>query len=128
MADYVTAIRTADGDKKIDYNALANKPTVSSLGAVPNTTTVNGKPLSGNISLTASDVNAVPKTTKVNGKALSGNISLTANDVGALTQVFSIGTKAPSNTKLLWIDTTANTGGLKYHNGTSWVHVPVAYV
>lgn len=27
MADYITAIRTAEGDKKIDYNALANKPT-----------------------------------------------------------------------------------------------------
>ena len=26
MSDYVTAIRTSDGDKKIDYNALANKP------------------------------------------------------------------------------------------------------
>lgn len=28
MADYITAIRTAEGDKKIDYDALANKPTV----------------------------------------------------------------------------------------------------
>lgn len=27
MAEFVTAIRTADGDKKIDYNALANLPT-----------------------------------------------------------------------------------------------------
>lgn len=26
MSDYVTAIRTSDGDKKIDYNALVNKP------------------------------------------------------------------------------------------------------
>ena len=29
MADYITAIRTVDGDKKIDYNALANKPDLS---------------------------------------------------------------------------------------------------
>lgn len=34
---------------------------------------------------------------------------------------------APSNTKTLWIDTTAGTGGLKYHNGSAWVPVPVAY-
>ena len=34
---------------------------------------------------------------------------------------------APSNTKTLWIDTTANTGGLKYYNGSAWVSVPVAY-
>ena len=33
MSEYVTAIRTATGDKQIDYNALANKPTAASLGA-----------------------------------------------------------------------------------------------
>ena len=41
--------------------------------------------------------------------------------------IFATGTTAPSNTKLLWIDTTTNTGGLKYYNGSAWVHVPVAY-
>ena len=39
-------------------------------------------------------------------------------------QVFHVGTTAPTNTKLLWID-TAN--GLKYYNGSAWVTVPVAY-
>lgn len=29
MADYITKIRTTDGDKQIDYNALANKPDLS---------------------------------------------------------------------------------------------------
>lgn len=33
MADYITKIRTTDGDKQIDYNALANKPTLKTLGA-----------------------------------------------------------------------------------------------
>lgn len=37
------------------------------------------------------------------------------------------GASAPSNTNLLWIDLTAETGGLKYYNGSAWVHVPVAY-
>ena len=41
--------------------------------------------------------------------------------------VFSAGTAPPEDKHLLWIDTTANTGGLKYHNGSAWVHVPVAY-
>lgn len=33
MAEFVTMIRTSEGDKRIDYNALANKPTAESLGA-----------------------------------------------------------------------------------------------
>lgn len=37
---------------------------------------------------------------------------------------FVISTVAPENTNVLWID-TAN--GLKYHNGSDWVTVPVAY-
>lgn len=41
--------------------------------------------------------------------------------------VFYAGTVAPADTSILWIDTTANTGGLKYYNGSTWVHVPVAY-
>lgn len=44
-----------------------------------------------------------------------------------VTDVFYAGPTAPSNTKLLWVDTTAYTGGLKYFNGSSWEHVPVAY-
>lgn len=31
MSQYVTAIRTADGDKQIDYNALANKPNLEDI-------------------------------------------------------------------------------------------------
>ena len=51
---------------------------------VDNTTTVNNKSLSSNITLVASDVGAVPTTRTVNGKALSGNITLSASDVNAL--------------------------------------------
>ena len=40
---------------------------------------------------------------------------------------FAAGTSAPEDKTRLWIDTTANTGGLKYWNGSAWVHVPVAY-
>lgn len=53
------------------------------IGAVPTSTTVNSKPLTGNIKLSASDVGAVPTSRTVNGKALSSNITLSANDVVA---------------------------------------------
>lgn len=39
---------------------------------------------------------------------------------------FAAGTSAPADTTKLWIDTTANTGGLKYWNGSAWVHVPMS--
>lgn len=55
----------------------------SSIGAVPTSTTVNGKALTGNITLSASDVSAVPTSRTVNGKALSSNITLSASDVSA---------------------------------------------
>ena len=46
--------------------------------------------------------------------------------VGNMT-MYAVGDSAPTQTNLLWIDTTATTGGLKYYNGSAWVHVPVAY-
>lgn len=49
------------------------------------------------------------------------------NNQGYLTKGFYVGTSAPSNTNLLWIDTTATTGGLKYYNGSAWVAVPVLF-
>lgn len=35
MAQYITKVRTENGDMQIDYNALANLPTAESLGAAP---------------------------------------------------------------------------------------------
>ena len=41
---------------------------------------------------------------------------------------YHIGTEPPENTKLPWIDTTEDgTGGLKYHTGSAWAAVPVAW-
>lgn len=39
-----------------------------------------------------------------------------------VTNVFSASTTAPSNTKLLWID-TGNGGIMKYYNGSAWVAI-----
>lgn len=44
-----------------------------------------------------------------------------------VTDIWTNSSTEPENTKLLWIDPTDTTGGLKYYNGTAWVHVPVAW-
>lgn len=49
------------------------------------------------------------------------------NAENLMTSIWSYGATAPSNTKLLWIDSNNTTGGLKYYNGSAWVHVPVAW-
>lgn len=65
------------------------------------------------------------RTLANNAASAASTAQSTANN--KLGAVFSVGTSAPSDTRLLWIDTTANTGGLKYYNGSAWVVVPVAY-
>lgn len=74
--------------------------------------------------LTAASLNAVPVTRTINGKPLTDNIELTATDIGVVANVFHVGSTAPADTAILWIDPT---GGLKYYNGSAWVVVPVAY-
>lgn len=57
-----------------------------------------------------------------------GTVWAPRSDIKINLDVFAAGTTPPSDTKLLWIDTTANTGGLKYWNGSAWAHVPVTPV
>ena len=59
-------------------------PTPDVLGCVPSARTINSKPLSANIALTAADVGAVPQARTINSKPLTANITLSAADVGAL--------------------------------------------
>ncbi len=80
LANYVPTSRTVNGYPLTSNITLG----YADVGAVPTTRTVNGKSLSDNISLTYSDVNAVPTTRTVNNKALSSDITLTAGDVNAL--------------------------------------------
>lgn len=73
-------------------NHLVNKTYADS--KVPDTRTINGKRLNGDIRLTLEDLGFeetdlsgyVPKTRKVNGKALDADINLTAYNVGAVPQ------------------------------------------
>ncbi|MGR5944903.1 tail fiber domain-containing protein [Enterobacter sp. C4G1] len=48
----------------------------------PLSRTVNGKPLTSDITLTSTDTGSVPTSTKVNGKTLTSDISLVKADVG----------------------------------------------
>lgn len=83
------------------WSQLTDKPAVIAAGAteqealdaigaaaaadvVPDTRTINGKPLSADVTLAASDVSAVPVARTVNGKALSADVALAAGDVGAV--------------------------------------------
>lgn len=80
MADYNSAHTGPEIDAAV--TAVKNKENTWD-GKVPGTRTVNGKPLSADVTLNAADVGAVPTSRKVNNKALSADISLTASDVGA---------------------------------------------
>lgn len=74
----------------IDDTVVATKDFVSNT-YVPQTRTINTKPLSGNVTLNASDVGAVPTTRKINNKALSSDITLDSSDVGALANTTKYG-------------------------------------
>lgn len=42
-------------------------------------------------------------------------------------QILVVDSSAPEDTNKLWLDTDNLHGGLKYYNGDTWKHVPVAY-
>lgn len=79
-----------------DLDAYSAQEIDDRLNFVPGTRTVNGKPLSANVTLAPGEVGAptktsvdataatiVPVTRKVNGKALSADIELLPGDIGA---------------------------------------------
>lgn len=91
-------------------------PTAADVGARPSSWTP-----------TAAQVGAIPAPSGGSAGQVLTKTSSGQAWQAVPTNVFHVGTSAPSDKKLLWIDTTSSTGGLKYHNGSSWVHVPVAY-
>ena len=74
----------------------------------------------GNVTGNAATATKLATARTINGVAFDGSANINVKG-------FAAQSSAPGNTSLLWIDTTAKTGGLKYHNGSAWVHVPVAY-
>ena len=67
-----------------DWTTFNGKQNALGYTPVPNTRSINGEPLTSDITLAAFDVGAVPTGRTVNGKALTSNISLTSSDVGAV--------------------------------------------
>ena len=88
---------------------------------------VNVADIVNNLTSTATNKPLSAAQGKALKDAIPTKVSQLTNDSAYIAQAYAYGTSAPSNTKMLWVDTTANTGGLKYYNGSSWVHVPVAY-
>lgn len=96
---YATGTGTASGTNTGDETAatIKSKLSITTLsgvntgdqdlsGLVPKTTTVNGQPLSGNITIPPTDISGkVDKTTTVNGKPLSSNIVIAQSDIANLT-------------------------------------------
>lgn len=95
-------------------------------GTMQGAINMNGNKITNLIAPTA-DSDAATKSYVDNLVSSSGGSGSGGGTSGGLTQVFHAGTTAPTNTNLLWIDTNSTTGGLKYYNGTSWIHIPVAY-
>lgn len=88
----------------------------------------------GKTSWTAKSLVYASTSTALSQISVPGTLSVLVQSTGApyfkalsSLEFFSVGTTEPDNQNLLWIDTTATTGGLKYYNGSAWVHVPVAY-
>ena len=72
----------------------------------------------------AMDNNYSPTNNNVTTKKYVDEAISTATS-NIVTDVFHKGTSAPSNTKLLWIDTNSSNGNglMKYYNGSSWVAI-----
>ena len=74
MSEYITRIRTATGDRQIDYNALANKPTIPSISGLATETYVNEA--------------ISTKVDKITGKGLSTN-DYTTDEKNKLSEIAS---------------------------------------
>lgn len=114
LSTEITTLKTSDStlkdnltDLETNYETLNNS--VSSLKTANTTTATKLDTLQTQQTSLSEDL-----------KTLNNTVS------SALTKVFSIGTTAPSDTKLLWVDTTSNSG-LKYYNGSAWVTMPVCW-
>lgn len=113
-------IKTANGQEWAD--ATSSFSTASNRNNI-----VSGEKLSvlfGKIAKWFSDLGTLAFKDKVAKTDLTTEVQENLNN--ALTKVFYIGTTAPSDTRLLWIDTTSNSG-LKYYNGSAWVTMPVCW-
>jgi len=97
----VTQKECIEGMEEIDAHLVdQNNPhnvKVEQIGAVPETRTINGKPLSADIVLTPEDSNSVPKTRTINGKSLETDVVLVPSDLDAVPETRKVNGKELSS-------------------------------
>lgn len=101
---------------------------LQNLNGVPQTTTVNGKALTGNIVLAQADIaGTVPTSRTVNGKALTGNIVLAQADIsGTVPTTLTINGKPLTGNVVLSNNDISGFGNSStYDIGTSGANVPL---
>lgn len=97
-----------------------------------------GGTMSGNINMNSNRIIGLPTTPSSSNEAASkayvDAIAASGGGTGSggITQAFisstdGVAPDASLYAGFFWIDLSGDTGGLKYYNGSSWVHVPVAY-
>ena len=138
----ITGIKS--GDAYITTSQSGSVVTIAHKDVIRTNTTSTASPSSGGTFTTVDSVTSDSKghITSVNTKTIIlpttvGTISLIGDVIGSGTFNGSgsldikttvtngghyIGTSPPSNTNLLWID-TSNSGILKYYDGTTWVEI-----
>lgn len=103
------------GEAKTDINTTVDS-------ALSNVDTTVNQALSDIDAAVEDALNSIPDSENIATKAYV-NEALSS----VVSDIWYYGNSAPSNTKLLWIDSDSTTGGLKYYDGSNWVHVPVAW-
>lgn len=105
----------------------------SNSGGTPNALPLAGGTMTGNINMNNNRILGLPTTPSNANEAVSKayvDSVASGGGGGGIAQAFfttADGVQPTSNYGLLWIDLSGPSGGLKYYNGSSWVHVPVAY-
>lgn len=97
-------VKPGNGMAVTDDGTLNNTLTLSDLGGVPNTRTVNGKALSANIRLNASDVGAATAADVEGAKPLLRTATLTTSGWSGNSQTVTVsGVVADTNAQLIYV-------------------------
>lgn len=129
ISDFVASVRaTVLTGLSTATNAVitATDTVLTALGKLQAQITAHISNKSNPHEVTVSQIGAVPTTRTVNSKPLSGDVTLTASDVGALPSATIIPTKTSeltNDSKFLPVTQTAPTNGqIVAYDGTKWVN------
>lgn len=109
--------------ESLSSDLSSTKSTVSTLSTDVKDTKISVGTLSGDLKTTKTTVNSLSSDVS-SAKSSISSLNTTINSLPK--NIFYVGTTAPTDKKLLWVDTTSNSG-LKYYNGSAWVTMPVCW-